>query len=353
MSSHRAPGIQVACGPFDTRDSQGFLALGLPLEPPLHSSLWRSGDGLTWQEMQLTPAAAFATDSSHYFLINRVARMGDTLVAVGIRALGDGSSGDSKEDPAAWVSTDAGATWRQATGTGFTDGVIEDVAFGPGGWVAVGSDGYTTRGAAVWTSPDGLRWTRVTGQPALKNGRMSNILATGPGYMAVGNSISGAPEVRAAVWTSPDGVHWSQPSLDFPGAIWGWSSAGIVEWNGRDVIFTRPIGSVPPNPLVTTVWSTPDGLTWARAGQQSGEVNGVTVALPNALATVGSLSEAGPGGRAAWVAAGLWTSVDGRSWQQAPLIESFVGVVPHDATYAAGRLVIVGEGAVLVGAPAP
>ena len=65
----------------------------------------------------------------------------------------------------------------------------------------------------VWTSPDGITWSRVPGN-RIENGdgpghqEMRSVIAAGPGLVAVGSAgFDGWP---AAVWTSPDGITWSQ-----------------------------------------------------------------------------------------------------------------------------------------------
>jgi hypothetical protein len=62
----------------------------------------------------------------------------------------------------------------------------------------------------VWTSPDGLGWTRVPHDPAVfpVGASMESILATNEGIVAVGQRDL---ELHAAaVWTSPDGLNWSR-----------------------------------------------------------------------------------------------------------------------------------------------
>lgn len=86
---------------------------------------------------------------------------------------------------------------------------IFGVTVGGPGLVAVGAD---LRGggsvAAVWTSPDGLTWSRVPHDEAVfgRGGlEMKSVTAAGQGLVAVGSDAS-----YAAVWTSPDGFTWSR-----------------------------------------------------------------------------------------------------------------------------------------------
>ena len=62
--------------------------------------------------------------------------------------------------------------------------------------------------AAVWTSTDGVTWSRVPPQPEILGGpdyqAMDTVYVGGPGLVAVGES---SPQ-RLTVWTSTDGTTW-------------------------------------------------------------------------------------------------------------------------------------------------
>ena len=62
----------------------------------------------------------------------------------------------------------------------------------------------------MWTSVDGITWSRVSPNEAVfGEASMSSVTAGGPGLVAVGQS--GGP---AAVWTSPDGIAWTRVPHD-------------------------------------------------------------------------------------------------------------------------------------------
>ncbi len=117
--------------------------------------------------------------------------------------------------------------WREAADQGaFHDpfGVMEAVAPGGPGLVAVGdgcSHSLTRCEAAVWTSADGQSWARVPSSPVFdvgpyvptRRGEMTDV-AVGPGsIVGVGRSITAGTR-SAAVWTSPDGLTWSRVAHD-------------------------------------------------------------------------------------------------------------------------------------------
>ena len=94
---------------------------------------------------------------------------------------------------------------------------MNSVTAGVFGLIAVGSDeSDADKDAAVWTSPDGITWTRVPQEEVLGGPSfqaMSSVTVGGSGLIAVGLDGSGADQ-DAAVWTSPDGVTWSRVSID-------------------------------------------------------------------------------------------------------------------------------------------
>jgi len=110
---------------------------------------------------------------------------------------------------------------------------MSSVTAGGPGLVAVGGDGLHQSGhAAVWTSVDGITWSRVPHDEAVFGGAgeqwMGTVTAGGPGLVAVGWDLAFPWDSVAAVWTSPDGVTWSRVSDDegvFGGlsyqAMWG------------------------------------------------------------------------------------------------------------------------------------
>ena len=200
---------------------------------------------------------------------------GPGLVAVG-NVRGDDSAG-----AAVWTSVD-GYAWTRVPhdpevfgDAGFeSDWLMESVTVGGPGLVAIGkADGAT----AVWTSPDGLTWTLVPAADIPGAGAMNDVVAGGPGFVAVG----GTP----AVWTSEDGRNWTR----VPPAMFSSSKAEL-----QAVI---SVGSH----LVAVgaeVWTSVDGVTWTQSEiPERGEVHSIAV-TDDGLIAVG---EAG-GAAAVWIA---------------------------------------------------
>jgi hypothetical protein len=207
---------------------------------------------------------AFGGDNSQ--LMVSVFALGSRLVAVG----SDESGGDV--DAAVWVSPD-GTSWRrfphdEAVFGGDNDqGMVAVSAFGSG-LVAVGSDeSGGDADAAVWTSPDGFNWGRVPHDEAVFGGDndqgMFSVSTFGSGLVAVGYDGSGNDR-DAAVWTSPDGFNWSRVPHDE--AVFGGDNNQAMYWavasDSRLVAVGRDRSGGDAD---AAVWTSPDGVTWARA----------------------------------------------------------------------------------------
>ena len=326
-------------------DGGGFLAVGTPADgyPP---SFWRSTDGLTWSEQPTSPALVDADPSKYYYTVSGVARAPGTthLVAVGTRhPIGDDNDGDA----AAWYSGDGGQTWqRSAQSPGFANAVIGDVVAGPNGWVAIGLDGYPSggtqaigvKGAAVWTSTDGLHWKRESTQASFAGAGMNQILRNGQGFLASGSDYPTATTAaEPAIWTSPDGKIWTRVS----------ANQGFGESAGAEV------NAVPGGFVATmtawggtsAMWFSEDGRTWKPAEPlpdgSSKACGGGVIHLPSIDLAIGNDCASTT---FAIVQAILWTSTDGRqTWQRTPSLSIFENADFGSFASNDQRLVIAGE----------
>ena len=288
-----------------------------------------------------------------------VVAAGPGLVAVGGETwCDDGSEECSAASPISaavvWTSVD-GLTWVRVPHD-------EEVFGGPGlqrmlgltvggpGLVAVGRDGSDEQGdAAVWTSVDGLTWTRVPHDEEVFGGpgeqRMVSVTAGGPGLVAVGRDGSDE-QGDAAVWTSVDGSSWSRVADDeavFGGADAQTMSSVAVRGSvlvavGSDGPFSDDWDEVREGRVEdAAVWTSVDGLTWSRVPHDEAVFGGPGVQR------MLSVTAGGPGfvavGRSPWGSA-MWTSVDGSTWSRSEDAE--VGPM-RSVTAAAEGLVAVGR----------
>ena len=234
---------------------------------------------------------------------------GPGLVAVGL----DSSGGDW--DAAVWTSVD-GVSWSrvahdEAVFGGVGDQAMESVTVGGPGLVAVGLDfSGGDEDAAVWTSVDGLSWSRVAHDELVFGGvgdqEMESVTAGGPGLVAVGLDAPGG-DVDAAVWTSVDGLSWMRVAHDE--AIFGGSATQEMEsvtagGPGLVAVGLDAFGGY----VDAAVWTSVDGLSWMRVahdeaifgGNGAQEMESVTAGGPG-LVAVGVDYAGGDSDVAAWV----------------------------------------------------
>ncbi|NNF87872.1 MAG: hypothetical protein HKM97_05060 [Acidimicrobiia bacterium] len=169
------------------------------------SAVWLSVDGLEWSRVwDGVPGT---------YLLGVAARPDGVIVGVGGATDQSGATVG-----AAWVSTGPDQ-WERVdqSSTAFTsptglDVVILDVAAGPAGFTAVGSEGSSL--VAVWRSVDGRSWTRVdtADQPFGDTGTLASIAAVDSGWIAGGPDFSSGFG-PATLWTSPDGLTWHRVSV--------------------------------------------------------------------------------------------------------------------------------------------
>ncbi|NIA25677.1 MAG: hypothetical protein GWP04_08925 [Gammaproteobacteria bacterium] len=232
----------------------------------LDAAVWTSSDGVAWSRV-VGDDAALGGEGFEQML--SVTAGGPGLVAVGSVM----SSLDGSRDAAAWASPD-GVTWTRVRGNdaalggeGFQQ--MFDVTAGGPGLVAVGMDSAGgDMDAAVWTSSDGLTWSRMSEEDAALGGAdeqvMASVSAGGPGLVAVGMDSAGGG-ADAAVWTSPDGVTWTRVPGDeavFGGV--GRQEMASVSAGGPGLVAVGSDASGPGGDVDAAVWTSPDGVTWTR-----------------------------------------------------------------------------------------
>lgn len=187
---------------------------------------WFSSDGLTWDRAEVPPVPpdVYPGDNGETPQVNMadVAAVGDRLVAVGSMMMND--------------SSDVAVVWTSADGKIWTDVPLEPEVFargssvrevtgGPDGFIAIGDIGDAAAGgrAAMWSSPDGRRWSRIGSdndpfrstqpEPDDDGVFVSSVMAGIDGYVAAGavgpcNGVGNCSQTEAAVWTSRDGRSW-------------------------------------------------------------------------------------------------------------------------------------------------
>jgi hypothetical protein len=323
----------------------GFVAVGWDEGDAM---VLTSVDGVTWSRVPHDDAVFGGAEDGHYTSMDSVTAGGPGLVAVG----GSWSDADDQEgqegDAAVWTSVD-GITWSRVPHDEEVFGAasIMSVTAGGPGLVAVGMHGPLGDGdPAVWTSMDGLTWSRVPHDETVFGGAdsqaMYDVTVGGPGLVAVGGSGRDwwNPEQNAAVWTSVDGVTWSRVPDD----------ESVFSSGGNPVLLSVTVGgpglvavgadSWPLNLAETPVWTSPDGITWTRVPNQGvdrGTMTSVVAGGPGVVA-VGNFGDYA-------FTNGAWTSPDGITWSRAIDDDAvFAGEDwIHDVTVAGPGLLAVGD----------
>jgi hypothetical protein len=207
------PGFDVAR--VATAVGDGFVVIGDHSETPgsLTHEAWLTPDGRTWERVGDIRAMGAAT-------VTGVAELASgRLVAVG------------SEGPAAkaWLSDDAGRTWRDAPAPTDVAGVmLRIIVAGPRQALVMGSLGTSDGSPAsvLFLTSNGEDWTSVDLPAAtFSGGAINDIAPLGDGFVAVGGrTLDGLPAVpgptdiyqglRRAAWHSADGLTWATAAID-------------------------------------------------------------------------------------------------------------------------------------------
>ncbi|PJZ71307.1 hypothetical protein CH373_02040 [Leptospira perolatii] len=144
------------------------------------------------------------------FFGDHVPRVGAEIIAVGSNC-----SSFSSIDGKGWTGHEGSTTLFSECNTG---AVLYDIKFGNGLWVAVGGDSAPSsiagEGCGIWTSPDGLTWTRRS-CPRNESGGVSTLKSISVGnengktrFWAVGRSYLQSERNYTYLIYSNDGVTW-------------------------------------------------------------------------------------------------------------------------------------------------
>ncbi len=336
----------------------GHLSQTDDFQNPGHAAaVWTSVDGTTWS---LVPHDEEIFGGPGNQRLNGVTAGGPGLVAVGSNGGGYGRSAAA----AVWTSVD-GLTWTRVPHdeVAFGGAEMHSVAVGGPGLVAVGSSGVGgdnfdsqgtdppfvidgeyfdsqtteadrnhTTDAVVWTSVDGITWSRVPHDDVVFGGpgnqSMKEVIPFGPGWVAIGADGRDHDSVDAAVWTSIDGVAWLRIPHDEE--IFGGpddqrmtsvtaGGPGLVAV-GFDGLCSH--GDHDCEDVDAAVWTSIDGVAWLRIPHDDDEFGGAGSQLMSAVTANGqTLVAVGRDGTATWneegtVRAAVWTSADGVTWSR-------------------------------------
>lgn len=252
--------------------------------------VWTSTDGRQWED-QVAARLVFAGAS-----VVAAQRTIFGVIAVGADTANGG-------DGAVFLSPD-GRVWQRVQSDGaFAAPGRQGLAavFGQPDRVTVlgGDSGHP----AMWTSTDGLTWTRDLLDETVFAGAGPVVAGcvSSSGYIALGASRSNGSDVPAAAWrstTAPSGgPAWSRIELDGATQLWACASQGQT---------VAVVGAGPGG--VGAAWTSTDGTTW-RASGGGGFESGAPDAVVAPSGGAGFLAAGRDGSSVVW-----WTSADGGSW---------------------------------------
>ena len=216
-------------------------------------------------------------------------------------------------DAAVWVSAD-GLNWEKVGDPDVFGGVptesgndknqvIQDVAAGPGGYVAVGGVSRDTGDVdpPIWFSPDGFEWERITGYgETFAATDFASVVADDTGFVAFGNQV----------WRSPDGRTWTR--IDQEGLFPIDAGPVITTGSGYAVAGVENVVRVPPEGE-GRYWGDPyvamssDGVTWTKSSLLD------ELGWAWELGLVGDRFVVSVEDASGWA---LWASDDGESWER-------------------------------------
>ena len=243
---------QIEATPF------GFFAAGMGRQ------LW-SADGKQWESLILHDDFGFEFSGQPGWLEAIFPSPIDDRVTLLLSRAAEGES-----TIATLVTTTDGQNWTIAPDESaalFDNSGIADVIEGGDGLLAFGASpgGEAVPTAAVFTSPDGLSWTRVTPRNAdYHNKVMTAVMAIDDYFVAVGGDFFETGLMTA--WTSPDGITWTRsphpdettdPSVAFMTAEAVTSASDRIWAAGQDYDARRGSG-------LPALWVSDNGKQWAR-----------------------------------------------------------------------------------------
>lgn len=272
------------------------------------AGLWTIRDWQRWKSMSLGgPGRQILEDVAHG--------------GRGWLAVGSTQTNMSVTDPLL-VTSDDGESWKRVAVSGdlardrdqpYLDTHV--VAAGKKGYVLAGEahDQAGASVAAMWFTPDLRRFTRSKKLPQGGSGvRVHDVIATSDGYVAVGGS-GAADRERGVVWFSSDGVNWSaRKPLTPPDS----TSAGLRQVTTyQDKVVAIGTASTGGSRRAFSAVSDDDGETWTTAWLPADQAAAVhdLAAAGQGLVAVGWHGTPGEGDSAAWI------SLDGLSWNRVAL----------------------------------
>jgi hypothetical protein len=308
-------------------DATGFVAIGSSSGPAgSHARMWQSADGTAWR------------------LIESPSLDGLELVDIAVRdgtflAIGSTPGGDPGAYSTSLLVSRDGISWAKAEM--IFGAYATGVAAGPPGFAAVLSAVEDEALLDLLLSPDGTSWTRVSGSDVAPGARIRDIAWGSGGWLAVGSVGN-----RAGVWRSVDGHAWTEDALPAAGPVEGiMDVAAYRVVPGRWATLVLGLDRAPSCAedddwcgKYQAAWSWTEGTGWARLGASNWLLQRGYGVEAHAAGDAGFLYLLGDEAR---------TSVDG--WDWAPLSATAVQTASPAPDAWPTDVVVLGDQVVGVG----
>lgn len=327
-----------------TQGPSGFVGVGIAsasIDSAPIPALWRSADGITWEEEPYELALldtgvvealyqvvavgtgfaglgsawygiAVSEDGAHWSYESlgegacpaAIASNGDTLVAVG--SIGPCGMGGGPGTPAIWVRDPDGWTLleREApmAAGGFAGVVATPNGFSAWGTVTASADSWICQigcrpdpalephANAPWSSTDGRTWRRASDPAPFAGASIEGMAATNEVTAAIGRfwgEDGGFGPI--ALWTSEDGDNWSSHEEPPFGDADAGPGAGIGAGGDVMAVWTRSFGELPS----VTLWTTTDLDRWEQLAVES-DLRGIS-RLGDGLIAYGTVPQSDDG----------------------------------------------------------
>ena len=226
-----------------------------------------SADGVNWSTARPMNLAGLTFAVG----ITSVAESPSGLLAIG-RMMGVACGGPSTVS-AMWTSTD-GITWSRVTPPAdFASASVYQVDGGPSGFIAFGvlQDGLTQ---ALWISSDGRTWH----SKLLPKSVFGKVIVQGATSLPAGFVVSGAVESgegcggtqyqTPSLWWSADGTAWTRATLTGAAPATN-SSMAVTRINDHTYMAVASEWNDATQVMTTKVWVTGDGRTWRQVTSPS------------------------------------------------------------------------------------
>jgi hypothetical protein len=195
------------------------------------------------------------------------------LVAIpdGFLAIGDAPGTNPPTSAVSVIlrGTSDGSSWQSIDATRF--GGVKDMAVGPSAWILLANTSPGPDKGLVWRSTDGKNWTSNANWTADTITSALAVTAGPSGFAITGGAYSiGLGRSDQTVWTSPDGVLWTRASLSLGYA--GYSSALVLD-HGFLAYQSGSGGDTP------AMFASADGVRWEPVSSPTGSGHSVIAGL--------------------------------------------------------------------------